>query len=184
MKKTGLFDKFLYHYYYSFYLKWKIQFLQKMKMERILRKANKVGICLRANGTVEGISKNITIKDYVNFNGVKFLGKGKVTIGNYFHSGEQITFLTSNHNFRNAFAIPYDNTYKIGDIVVDDFVWLGHGVIILPGVTLGEGCIVGAGAVVTKDVEPLSIVAGNPAKKIGKRDPEEFYRLKKEGKFH
>jgi acetyltransferase-like isoleucine patch superfamily enzyme len=155
-----------------------------MKMERIFRKANFVGKNLKANGIVQSVSKNITINDYVNFNGVKFLGKGKVTIGNYYHSGEEITFLTSNHNFRNAKAIPYDSTYNIGDIVVEDFVWLGHGVIILPGVTLGEGCIVGAGAVVTKNVPPLTIVAGNPAKKIGERSAEEFYKLKHEGKFH
>lgn len=178
------FDKLLYHIYFSFYLKWKKHFLQKMKIERIRRKAFHVGIGLKANGPVEGVSKNITFNDFVNLNGVKFLGKGKVTIGNYFHSGEEITFLTSNHNFRNATAIPYDNTYQIGDIVVEDFVWLGHGVIILPGVTLGEGCIIGAGAVVTKSVPPLTIVAGNPAKKIGERNPEEFYRLMNEGEFH
>ena len=177
-------DKLLYHFYYSIYFKWKKKFLNKMKMAHILKKANYVGKCLKANGIVEGVSNNITIKDYVNFNGVKFLGKGKITIGNYFHSGEEITFLTSNHNFRNASAIPYDNTYMIGDIVVEDFVWLGNGVIILPGVTLGEGCIVGAGAVVTKSVEPLAIMAGNPAKKIGERNREEFYMLKKQGKFH
>ena len=179
-----LIDKILYHFYYSFYLKWKKQLLHKIKMERILRKANHVGKFLKANGIVEGVSNNITIKDYVNLNGVKFLGKGRVTIGNYFHSGEEITFLTSNHNFRNAKAIPYDSTYNVGDIVVEDFVWLGHGVIILPGVTLGEGCIVGAGAVVTRNVAPLTIVAGNPAKKIGERNWEEFYRLKHERRFH
>ena len=180
----NLFSKLLYQFYFSIYLKWKKKFLHKMKMERIRSKAFHVGKGLKANGLVEGVSKNITFKDFVSLNGVKFLGKGKVTIGNYFHSGEEITFLTSNHNFKNATAIPYDSTYHIGDIVVEDFVWLGHGVIILPGVTLGEGCIVGAGAVVTKSVAPLTIVAGNPAKKIGERNSEEFYKLKQEGKFH
>ena len=45
-----------------------------------------------------------------------------------------------------------------------------HRAIILPGITIGEGAVVAAGAVVTKDVEPYAIVAGNPARKIGERD--------------
>ncbi len=52
---------------------------------------------------------------------------------------------------------------------VEDDVWLGAQVIVLPGVTIGRGAIVAAGAVVTRDVEPMSIVAGVPAQKIGAR---------------
>ncbi len=51
-------------------------------------------------------------------------------------------------------------------IVVGDDVWLGYGAIILPGVTIGDGAIIGAGTVVTKDVPPYAIVGGNPAKVI------------------
>ena len=53
-----------------------------------------------------------------------------------------------------------------GDIIVDKDVWIGAGAIILPGIHIGEGAIVGAGSIVTKDVAPFTIVAGNPAKKI------------------
>jgi acetyltransferase-like isoleucine patch superfamily enzyme len=48
-------------------------------------------------------------------------------------------------------------------------IWIGMGVCILPGVTLGDGCVVGAGAVVTRDVEPYVIVVGNPATPIRSR---------------
>ena len=51
-------------------------------------------------------------------------------------------------------------------ITIDDDVWLGAGVIVLPQVTIGEGSIIGAGAVVTKDIPPHSVAVGNPAKVI------------------
>lgn len=58
---------------------------------------------------------------------------------------------------------------KRAPVVIKDFVWIAMGAIILPGVTIGEGAVVGAGSVVTKDVEPWTVVAGNPAKFIKKR---------------
>ena len=53
-----------------------------------------------------------------------------------------------------------------GGVKIKDDVWIGAGVIILSGVTVGECSVIGAGAVVTKDVEPYTVVAGVPAKKI------------------
>lgn len=66
-------------------------------------------------------------------------------------------------------------------VVVGDDVWIGYGAIILSGVTLGEGCVVASGAVVTRDVEPYVVVGGNPARSICPRfaDPTdlELHRL-------
>lgn len=59
-----------------------------------------------------------------------------------------------------------------GDIIIEHDAWIGAGSILLPGIHIGEGAIVGAGAVVTKDVLPYSIVAGNPAKIIRMLDVE------------
>ncbi len=56
-----------------------------------------------------------------------------------------------------------------GPVRLEDDVWLGAQVVVLPGVTVGRGAVVAAGAVVTRDVEPMSIVAGVPARKIGER---------------
>ena len=58
-------------------------------------------------------------------------------------------------------------------VVIGHDVWIGHGAVILPGVTLGTGCAVGAGSVVTRDVAPFTVVAGNPAKQIRRRAGEE-----------
>jgi len=65
-----------------------------------------------------------------------------------------------------------------GDVVIGDRAWIGYRAVILPGIKIGEGAVVGAGAVVTKDVEAFCIVAGNPARKIGERNRALNYRLK------
>jgi acetyltransferase-like isoleucine patch superfamily enzyme len=62
-------------------------------------------------------------------------------------------------------------TYANRPIVIEDGVWIGAGAIILPGVTIGRRSIVAAGSVVTKDVPPLTIVGGNPAKLITAIEP-------------
>ncbi len=62
-------------------------------------------------------------------------------------------------------------------MTVDDRAWIAFGAIILPGVTIGEGAVVAAGAVVTRDVAPFTIVAGAPAKEVGTRNRDLNYRL-------
>jgi virginiamycin A acetyltransferase len=59
-----------------------------------------------------------------------------------------------------------------GDTVIGNDVWIGHRAVIMPGITIGDGAIIGAYAVVTKDVAPYAIVGGNPAKEIRKRFEE------------
>jgi acetyltransferase-like isoleucine patch superfamily enzyme len=67
---------------------------------------------------------------------------------------------------------------KAGPVSIGDRAWLGARAMILPGVSLGEGCVVGAGSVVTKPAEPFAIVAGNPARKIGERSRDLRYTLR------
>ncbi|WP_167604977.1 CatB-related O-acetyltransferase [Maribellus sediminis] len=62
--------------------------------------------------------------------------------------------------------------YK-GDTIIDNDVWIGHNAVIMPGVKIGDGAIVATNSTVTKDVEPYSIVGGNPAKTIRKRFSDE-----------
>ena len=62
-------------------------------------------------------------------------------------------------------------------------MWVGANVSINPGVTIGEGAIVALGSVVTRDVPPMAIAGGNPAKVIRYRNVDEFRELKKKGKF-
>lgn len=122
------------------------------------------------------------IGDYCNFNGLKISGRGRVVIGNYFHSGQQCMFLTENHNYEGE-LIPYDRTYIVKEIIIDECVWIGSRVMILGGVHVGEGAIIQAGSVVVKDVPPLAIVGGNPAQVFKWRNKEHFIKMKEEGKF-
>jgi len=64
------------------------------------------------------------------------------------------------------------------EVVIEDHVWVGARAMIMPGIHVGEGAVIGAGAVVTADVDPYQIVAGVPAKKIGERSRQIDYRLK------
>lgn len=74
---------------------------------------------------------------------------------------------------------PQDPYYgaKGGPVVIEDYAWISCRVVILPGVTIGKGAVVAAGAVVTKDVLPYAIVGGVPAKQIGERNQDLRYTL-------
>lgn len=75
---------------------------------------------------------------------------------------------------------PQDPYYrgKGGPVTIEDYVWLSCRVVVLPGVTIGKGAVVAAGAVVSADVAPYSIVGGIPAKRIGERNKDLRYQLR------
>lgn len=91
--------------------------------------------------------------------------------------------ITSNHNYEGD-AIPYDGTHVVKDVRIGECVWFGSRVTVLPGVTVGEGAIIQAGAVVVNDIPAYAIAGGNPARVFKYRDKEHFEKLKNEGKFH
>ncbi|MCJ8152361.1 acyltransferase [Chryseobacterium sp. SSA4.19] len=129
------------------------------------------------------LTKNTFLGENTSFNGMIVSGIGKLTIGDYFHSGPECLVITSNHNYKGD-KIPYDATHVAKETIIGDCVWMGARVIILGGVTIGEGAIIQAGAMVHKDVPKCAIVGGNPAKVIMYRDIERYDELKKQGKFH
>lgn len=93
-----------------------------------------------------------------------------IIIGNDVMMGPCVKMFVHNHNFSRT-DIPM-NQQGIGParpIIICDDVWIGANVIILPGVTIGKGCVIGAGSVVTKSIPEYSVAAGNPAKIIKKR---------------
>ncbi len=91
---------------------------------------------------------------------------GQIKIGNNVLVGPNVILRASNHNTESVDqAIRYQG-HTPGQIVIEDDVWIGAGTLMLPNVTIGRGSVIGAGSVVTKDVAPYSVVAGNPAKFI------------------
>jgi len=109
--------------------------------------------------------------------------KNKLVIGNYCSIADDVKFLLGGeHQIKTISTFPFKvwsfgekmEAGSKGNIVIKDDVWIGTDAIICSGVTIGQGAIVAAGAVVTKDVEPYSIVGGNPAKLIKYRFNEEL----------
>lgn len=92
---------------------------------------------------------------------------GKCIIGNNVMMGPECMIFTKNHNTKRL-DIPMcmQGNTKEEKVIIDDDVWIGARVIILPGVHISTGAIIAAGSVVTRDVEKYTIVAGVPAKKI------------------
>jgi maltose O-acetyltransferase len=91
-------------------------------------------------------------------------------IGENVMVGPEVVFLKNNHRYDDpAVPIQDQGLAEIGPPVVEDWAWIGQRAIILPGRRIGTGAIVGAGAVVTRDVQPYEIVGGNPARSIGRR---------------
>lgn len=108
----------------------------------------------------------------------------KLYIGNYVCIGaETVILMGGNNTHRNDWFSNYPFMERIkesyqskGDTIIEDGVWIGMRSQIMPGVRLGEGCVIAAGSVVVKDVEPYTIVGGNPAKFIKYRFDEKIIR--------
>jgi maltose O-acetyltransferase len=110
-----------------------------------------------------GYQLHIGSRTFVNF-GLTALDVARITIGDDVQFGPNVQLLTPTH--------PTDAELRrakweaASPITIEDNAWIGGGTIVLPGVVIGENAIVGAGAVVTKDVPPNTLVVGNPARVI------------------
>lgn len=112
-----------------------------------------------------------------------FGSEEKLCIGNYCSIADDVHFfLSGNHDFTRISTYPFKKnllggsheSISKGGITVEDDVWIGSGVYIMSGVTIGRGAVIAAKSLVTKDVQPYSIIAGTPAKLIKKRFSDEI----------
>jgi acetyltransferase-like isoleucine patch superfamily enzyme len=113
-------------------------------------------ICIRGKNYVE-LGNNVGIGNYVHI-----WGSGGLKIGNNVLIASHVTISTLSHDYT------HENMNKAPVIAkpinIEDGVWIASNSVILPGVTIGEGAVIAAGAVVTKDVPPYAIVVGSPAR--------------------
>jgi acetyltransferase-like isoleucine patch superfamily enzyme len=107
-------------------------------------------------------AKGLTVGNYscINAN-CRLDSRGLLEIGNNVSISEDVIFLTADHNEDLLGILGREKK-----VYIADSVWIGTRAMILPGVTIGKGAVVAAGAVATKDVEPLTVVGGIPAKFI------------------
>lgn len=99
--------------------------------------------------------------------------RGRLTIGDSVSISHGVMIMTGSHDIETkSFAV------RFLPITIEDYVWIGCGAIVLQNVTIGEGAVVAAGAVVTKDVPPYTIVGGIPAKIIGSRNKNLDYKCR------
>jgi maltose O-acetyltransferase len=118
--------------------------------------------------------KNISIgEDSIIGENIILDGRDKLMIGSHVDIASEVMIYNSEHDVNDESFIAKNYPVKI-----EDYVFIGPRAIILAGVTVGRGAIIGAGAVVTKDVPPYAIVGGIPAKIIGERRNKDLhYRL-------
>lgn len=122
--------------------------------------------------------ENIEVGDDVSLGrgAVLMATESKIRIGNKVMFGPNVTVVAGNHNTSQVGRFMYDITEKRPeddqDVLIEDDVWVGCGVIILKGVRIGRGSVIAAGALINRDVQPYTIVGGVPAKIIGVRFPD------------
>lgn len=116
-------------------------------------------------------TRNISIgNDTIVGENVVLDGRAHLSIGNHVDIASEVMIYNSEHNVLDEHFGPITQ-----EVVIDDYVFIGPRAIILPGVHIGKGAVVGAGAVVTKNVLEKSIVGGVPAKEIKKRNVKDFH---------
>ena len=110
---------------------------------------------------------NLEIGENVFVNrGAYITARAPISIGKKALIGPYVVINSGNHNYSDRSVPIRDQSHSIAPIKISDDVWIGAHATILPGVTLGEGAIVGAGAVVTHSVDPFTIVGGVPARPL------------------
>ena len=162
---------------------YKFAFKKRVWLSQLKKVAKKYEEPLYIGGPCS-FTGNIYLGKNCNFNGMNITGNGTVKIGDNFHSGVECMMITQNHDYDDGNAIPYGDKYHLKTITIGDNVWLGNRVTLIGDLNIGEGAIVAAGSVVTKDVPAFAIVGGNPSKIIKYRNIERYQYLKSEGKFH
>lgn len=120
-------------------------------------------------GEIESIDGKITIGNRVFFNDrIKIVGMGKIKILDDCIFGPGVQIYDHNHKFKDIKRTISKQGFSIGEIFIEEDVWIGANTIITEGVKIGRHSVIGANSVVTKDIPEYSVAVGSPAKVIKK----------------
>lgn len=152
------------------------------KLKFILQRDVKLGNNVLVSKKVQ-LGRGVKVGDY-SYIGPHSNIRGDIIIGKYFLCADSVCFVGFDHKI-NVIGQPIIHTGRESEVTttVGNDVWIGHGATIFKGINIGNGSVIAAGAVVTKDVAPYSIVAGVPAIKIRDRFTLDE-RLKHERKLY
>lgn len=103
-------------------------------------------------------------------------GRAKLVIGNHVDIASEVMIYNSQHDVHTEHFAAQESVMEL-PVIIEDYVFIGPRAIVLPGVTIGKGGVVGAGAVVTKNVAPFAIVGGIPAQVIGERKNRDLHYM-------
>lgn len=110
---------------------------------------------------------NLTVGQNVFVNrGAYITARAPISIGNHVLIGPNVVINSGSHNYTDPTVLIRDQGHKLAAIEIGDDVWIGAHAVILPGVSIGNGAIIAAGAVVTRSVAPFSVVAGVPSRPL------------------
>jgi maltose O-acetyltransferase len=147
--------------------------LRRWYLTRILRCTIAPGACIHSGCWVTGFRLNVGQHSVINRN-CRLDARGAIHIGANVSISPECYLISSSHD---SHSPSFAGSTKPTAVTIHDYAWLGVRALVLPGVTIGRGAVVGAGAVVARDVPPMAIVAGNPARVIGHRQSEPTYSL-------
>jgi maltose O-acetyltransferase len=137
--------------------------------------------------SIFGYPQNISIGDGVYIGPeARFYGLGGITLERGVIIAPRVSILSADHNYDalRLDYLPFDQRVTLRPVTIEQYVWIGYGSIITPGITIGEGAVVAAGSVVTRDVPSCAVIGGNPAEIIKYRNREIYHKLKSEGKLY
>jgi len=138
-----------------------------MSFDRMVR-IGKNSFITAEGGTIQvGVCTSMNMNVHINAS----VG-GEIIIGNHCLIGPNVVMRTAGHRFENVNTYIQEQGHIVGNIHIDDDVWIGSNAVILGGVNIGKGAIIGAGAVVTRSIPPMAIAVGVPAKVIKYRTQE------------
>lgn len=160
-------DRSVLRYYLGLLVRWK----QNLKYVRARKIARQQGAII-GDGVIMPLSlarkanRNLIIGNHVSIQTDKIDLRSPIQIGNNVIIGYNTEIITTSHNIDSK-----EWEHKHYGIVIEDYVWLPTNVLVLPSCRkIGYGAVVGSGSVVVKDIEPISVVSGNPAKEFKKRN--------------
>lgn len=111
-----------------------------------------------------------------------FAASGRIDIGDFSHISRNVAIYSRNHDYHSS-ALPYDGNFSYKPVKIGQCVWIGMNVNIVPGVTIGDGAIIGIGTTVSKNVPAGAIVVGQSSRIVGYRDAQHYSNLYAKGCF-